>query len=70
MYFKMLKSRLGAENSALEDTALLTEGRGPDRATLRDLHILRQEGLDLLLFEGPATFKEMNTWFYSSSWMP
>ncbi|KAF7345509.1 F-box domain-containing protein [Mycena venus] len=69
MYLKMLRSRWGAENSALEKVALLTEGSGPDSATLLDLHALRNEGLDLLVLQGPPALKEMVAWRYASSWM-
>ncbi|KAF7356298.1 F-box domain-containing protein [Mycena venus] len=68
-YVEMLQSRWKAENCALRTAALLVaDGPRPDFATLRDLHTLRQEGLDLLLLNGGEARDAMEFWDYRTRW--
>ncbi|KAJ7828226.1 hypothetical protein B0H14DRAFT_3719029 [Mycena olivaceomarginata] len=68
-YLDMLQSRRGAENCALQSAALLiVDGLKPESETVRNLHTLRQEGLDLLLLEGVKARDEMLPWDYSTLW--
>jgi hypothetical protein len=67
-FLAMLKSRWGADVSELQNAALLfTQGCGPDRPTLRKLHVLRREGLNLSILEGSEAMKEVAAWLYWSS---
>lgn len=60
VYLAMLKSRRGADVSELQNVALLfTQGCGPDRPTLRKLHVLRREVLNLSTLEGSEAMKEV-----------
>ncbi|KAJ7101885.1 hypothetical protein C8R44DRAFT_945843 [Mycena epipterygia] len=66
---RMLQSRWKAKDCALHSAALLTKKlhTGPDVATLRDLDLLRREGLDLLLLQGMDASRIMDSWGYSRS---
>jgi hypothetical protein len=69
-YLEMLQSRRIAESCALTSAALLiADGVKPDPETIRGLHALRQEGLDLLLLGGVEAGEEMSRWDYKTSWI-
>jgi hypothetical protein len=69
VYLDMLKSRWKAEGCALETAALLTDSSsGPNPSTLRGLHTLRQDGLDLLLMEGRDARNVIRGWAYYRTW--
>jgi hypothetical protein len=65
VYLDMLKSRRNAEGCALKTAALLTGlNSGPNSSTLRGLHRLRRDGLDLLLIEGRDMRDVIRGWTY------
>ncbi|KAJ7846270.1 hypothetical protein B0H13DRAFT_2093563 [Mycena leptocephala] len=69
VYLDMLKSRWKTEGSALKTAALLTgSNSGPDSSTLRGLHTLRRDGLDLLLMEGRDARNVTRGWTYHRTW--
>ncbi|KAJ7483485.1 hypothetical protein FB451DRAFT_107141 [Mycena latifolia] len=64
LYLRMLQSRWKAKDCALEDAALLTDDSVPiGPVTLRGLNALCQDGLNLLLLDGPEAEEVMNYWF-------
>ncbi|KAJ7312512.1 hypothetical protein DFH08DRAFT_943647 [Mycena albidolilacea] len=68
-YLEMLKSRRTAENCALKSAALVVvDGPKPEAETVRGLHTLRREGLDILLLEGAQATDEMDSWDYKTPW--
>ncbi|KAJ7471023.1 hypothetical protein FB451DRAFT_1368159 [Mycena latifolia] len=63
----MLESRWKSADCVLKSAAVLTASDpGPDLATLNGLHMLRQDGLDLLLLEGKEAHNAMDLWIYSA----
>ncbi|KAF7366676.1 ABC protein [Mycena sanguinolenta] len=68
MYAKMLRTRWEADGSVLKNAALLLEDSSLDLGTHRDLHALRQDGLDLRILEGCGALKELFSLYFSSSW--
>ncbi|KAJ6580862.1 hypothetical protein B0H19DRAFT_486541 [Mycena capillaripes] len=70
-YLEMLKSRWNLmEVRALTAAALVWDYNivGPDLATLRGLHALRRDGLDLLMIEDEGAVNELDAWACSTSW--
>ncbi|KAF8211049.1 hypothetical protein K438DRAFT_102668 [Mycena galopus ATCC 62051] len=66
-YLRMVKSRWQAADCAFSTAGLFVwPDYRPDDTTLRGLHTLRSEGLDLLLLEAP---RDLNALFYTTSWM-
>jgi hypothetical protein len=69
VYLKMLQSRWNKDGCALKRAALLRDsGPAPDRATLRGLEVLQENGLELSLLEGPAGRKDIRRWLCRSTW--
>ncbi|KAF7353517.1 ABC protein [Mycena sanguinolenta] len=67
LYLKMLDSRWRAEESRLENTALLvTGGLGPDLTTLYGLRALCDGGLNLVVLQGEKARNQIHAWLYSS----
>ncbi|KAF7345572.1 hypothetical protein MVEN_01575900 [Mycena venus] len=69
LYLKMLKSRWHSERCALTSTPLDSDSdRGPAEAALHGLNVLQEEGLDLVLLNGPDAMEVAEEWLFCSQW--
>ncbi|KAJ7124294.1 hypothetical protein C8R44DRAFT_875350 [Mycena epipterygia] len=69
LFLRVLKTRWNAEDCAIKAASLLTESNtGPDPATLRDLKVLRRQGMVLLVLKGTAMSQVMHSWRYVATW--
>ncbi|KAJ7124314.1 hypothetical protein C8R44DRAFT_147227 [Mycena epipterygia] len=69
LFLRMLRTRWNAEGCAIKAAGLLTDSdKGPDPATLRDLNVLRREGMALLILQGTEMSQVTDIWRYVATW--
>ncbi|KAJ7663991.1 hypothetical protein DFH06DRAFT_337734 [Mycena polygramma] len=67
-YIEMLKSRLKAENCALQTAVLATKGSGPSDVIVQQLNTLRRPGFELSLVAGEEANDAVRRRNFDTTW--